>query len=79
MFTGLVGLLADTVLLIFSKEELKQVATHIYVCIFSKKEFLIRESQLAWKGSFSKVRKGLKVIFQRQELVRKDQTAANTL
>lgn len=62
MFIGLVGLLADTVLLIFSKEELKQVATHIYVCIFSKKEFLIQESQLAWKGSFSKVRKGLKVL-----------------
>lgn len=29
---------------------------------FSKKEFLIRESHLAWKGSFSKVRKGLKVL-----------------
>lgn len=77
-----VGLLGHTVLLIFSKDELKQVLPHSTCSLF-----LQGKNSLEKKDSmerFHKVRKGLKVLClghrpERQELVGKEKIASNSL
>ena len=84
MFIGLVGLLADTVLLIFFRRTKAGPSPPHPQLILEARKRIPYKRKLASMERFSKIRKGLKVLRpghcpERQELVRKEKIAANSL